>query len=96
MAAEAQEKKGKKEKKSSVPTEAPVEAPQKAPAPPRAPVDPRLRVLKKFHGKLLPKGVLRDRFNALMLRWNSAGGDHGGVTVAELQSVLDEWKTARG
>jgi hypothetical protein len=98
MAAEAQEKKEKKEKKKpSVPTETADEAPKasKAPATPRAPVDPRLKVLRKFQGKLLPKGALRDRFNALMVRWNSAGGDHGGVTVMELQSLLDEWKATR-
>jgi hypothetical protein len=99
MTAEAQEnkaKKGQKEKKPSVPNEtpdqAPVEPPKKTSAP--APTDPRLRVLKKLHSRSLPKGVLRDRLKTLMARWNSA--DHGGVTVAELQSVLDDWKKARG
>jgi hypothetical protein len=100
MTAEAQEKKDKKEKRVSVPSEAldqaPVEPPKKASVHSHAPADPRVRVLKKFQGKLLPKGVLRDRFKVLMARWNSADGDHGGVTVAELQFVLDDWKRARG
>jgi hypothetical protein len=97
MTAEAQEK---KEKKHSIPSEAPdqapVEPPKKASAHSRAPADPRVKVLKKFHGKFLPKGVIRDRFKVLMERWSSADGDHGGVTVAELQSVLDDWKRTRG
>src|SRR4051812_27960473 len=89
MAAEA------KEKKSKEPTGAPAaEAPKAAPAPPRPPADPRLKVLKKFHGKFLPKGVLRDRYKALMERWNS-GDDHGGVTVEELRGLLDDWKGTR-
>ena len=63
-------------------------------APPRPPADLRLKVLKKFHGKFLPKGVLRDRYKAIMERWNS-GEDHGGVTVEELRTLLDEWKGTR-
>jgi hypothetical protein len=63
-------------------------------APPRLPVDHRLKVLKKFHGKFLPKGVLRDRYNAIMERWNS-GEEHGGVTVEELKALLDDWKGTR-
>jgi hypothetical protein len=65
-----------------------------APVPPRPPADPRLKVLKKFHGKFLPKGVLRERHSALMTRWNS-GEDHGGVTVEELKTLLDDWKGTR-
>jgi hypothetical protein len=60
-------------------------------APPRPPVDLRLKVLKKFHGKFLPKGILRTRQKALMDRWNS-GEDHGGVTVEELKSLLADWR----
>jgi hypothetical protein len=63
-------------------------------APPRPPADLRLKVLKKFHGKFLPKGVLRDRHKAIMERWNS-GEDHGGVTVEELKALLDDWKGTR-
>jgi len=63
-------------------------------APPRPPADLRLKVLKKFHGKFLPKGVLRDRHKAIMDRWNS-GEDHGGVTVEELKGLLDDWKGTR-
>jgi hypothetical protein len=67
---------------------------EKAKPAPRPPVDPRLKILKKFHGKFLPKGPLRERSNALMQRWNS-GPDHGGVTVEELKSLYDDWKSAR-
>jgi hypothetical protein len=65
-----------------------------AEAPERKPADPRLKVLKKFHGKFLPKGVLRDRYKAIMDRWNS-GDDHGGVTVEELKGLLDDWRGTR-
>ncbi|MFO0954285.1 MAG: hypothetical protein U0835_24630 [Isosphaeraceae bacterium] len=53
--------------------------------------DPRLKVLKKFHGKFLPKGVLRERHKAIMDRWNS-GDDHGGVTLDELKALLADWR----
>jgi hypothetical protein len=62
--------------------------------PTRAPADPRLKLLKKFHGKFLPKGVLRDRHKAIMARWDS-GEDHGGVTAAELKTLLDDWRGTR-
>jgi hypothetical protein len=68
--------------------------PEKPKAAPRPPADPRLKVLKKFHGKFLPRGPLRDRHKALMTRWNS-GEDHGGVTVDELKSLYEDWKKAR-
>jgi hypothetical protein len=57
----------------------------------KAPADPRLKVLKKFHGKFLPKGVLRERHTAIMKRWNSSE-DHGGVTVEELKALLSDWR----
>jgi hypothetical protein len=65
-----------------------------ADAPARQPVDPRLKFLKKFHGKFLPKGVLRDRHKALMARWDS-GEDHGGVTVEEIKALLSDWRGTR-
>ncbi len=71
--------------------EPPAEKPKPAPRPP---ADPRLKVLKKFYGKFLPRGPLRDRHKALMARWNS-GEDHGGVTVDELKSLHEDWKKAR-
>jgi hypothetical protein len=80
--------------------ESPEKAAEKAPPPekpkpePRPPADPRLKVLKKFHGKFLPRGPLRDRLKALMLRWDS-GEDHGGVTVDELKSLHTDWKASR-
>lgn len=67
---------------------------EKEAAPPRPPADPRLKVLKKFHGKFLPRGPLRDRHKALMTRWNS-GEDHGGVTADELKSLLNDWRASR-
>jgi hypothetical protein len=71
--------------------EAPAEKPKPAPRPP---ADPRLKVLKKFYGKFLPRGPLRDRHKTLMARWNS-GEDHGGVTHEELKSIYEDWKKAR-
>jgi hypothetical protein len=67
---------------------------EKAKAAPRPPADPRLKVLKKFYGKFLPRGPLRDRHKALMARWNS-GEEHGGVTHEELKSLYEDWKAAR-
>ena len=98
MAAEAKQKaeaKEKREKKAKAPAEAPAAAAPKAPPPPpRPPADPRLEVLEKFRGKFLPKGVLRDRYKALMERWDS-GDDHGGVTVEGLKALFDDWKGTR-
>ena len=59
-----------------------------------APADPRLKVLKKFRGKFLPKGILRVRHAAIMARWDS-GEDHGGVTVEELKALLSDWRGTR-
>lgn len=70
------------------------QAKEKAKAAPRPPADPRLKFLKKFHGKFLPRGPLRDRHKALMQRWDS-GEDHGGVTAEELKSLFQDWKAAR-
>ena len=67
---------------------------EKAKAAPRPPADPRLKFIKKFHGKFLPRGPLRDRLKALMARWDS-GEDHGGVTVEELKSLYEDWKADR-
>ena len=72
--------------------EAPKE--EKAKPAPRPPADLRLKVVKKFYGKFLPRGPLRDRHRALMARWDS-GEDHGGVTVEELKSLYEDWKAAR-
>ena len=80
-----------KDKEKDKEKEAPAEKPKPAPRPP---ADPRLKVLKKFYGKFLPRGPLRDRHKALMARWNS-GEDHGGVTVEELKSLHEDWKKAR-
>jgi hypothetical protein len=72
----------------------PPKAPEAAAAPTKAAADPRLKVLKKFHGKFLPKGVLRVRHAAIMTRWNS-GEDHGGVTLDELKALLSDWRGTR-
>jgi hypothetical protein len=91
-AEKAKPEKGKeKEKGKEV---APPEKEKAPKAPPRPPADPRLKFLKKFHGKFLPRGPLRDRYKALMERWNS-GESHGGVTAEELKSLYDDWKLAR-
>ncbi len=68
--------------------------PAKAPEPPRPPADPRLKVLKKFRGRFLPKGELRDRLKALTTRWDS-GEDHGGVTLEELKALHADWRASR-
>jgi len=60
----------------------------------RAPVDTRLKVLKKFRGRFLPKGPLRERLKGLMTRWDS-GEDHGGVTFDELKALHNDWKAGR-
>jgi hypothetical protein len=80
-----------KGKEAAAVAEAP--APKKVEAP-RPPADPRLKVLKKFRGKFLPRGPLRDRLDTLMQRWDS-GDDHGGVTVEELRSLYDDWRAHR-
>jgi hypothetical protein len=80
--------------KPEAPAEPKQAAEPKPPAEPRPPADLRLKVLKKFHGKFLPKGVLRERYTAIMGRWNS-GDDHGGVTVEELKTLLADWKGTR-
>lgn len=87
------EAKEHKEKKAKAPAEESTAVAPKPP-PPRQPSDPRLKILKQFRGKLLPKGVLRDRYTALMQRWDSSG-DHGGVTVEELKSLLNDRKGER-
>jgi len=74
--------------------ETPAEVKESAAAEPRQPADPRLKVLKKFYGKFLPKGVLRERHKAIMDRWNS-GDDHGNVTVEELKALLADWRATR-
>ncbi len=86
--------KPKKEKEKAKPA-AEVEPPKpKAPPPPRPPADPRLKVMKKFRGRFLPKGPLRDRYKVILGRWNS-GEDHDGVTVDELKTLLKDWRTSR-
>jgi len=60
----------------------------------RKPADPRLKYVKKFHGRFLPRGPLRDRHKALFDRWNS-GDDHGNVTVEELKSLYEDWMVSR-
>jgi hypothetical protein len=96
MADEAKQKaeaKGNKEKKVKAPAETAAAAGPKVPPPPRPPSDPRLKLLEQFRGRLLPKGDLRDRYKALMQRWDSA--DHGGVTVEELRALFEDRKSAR-
>jgi hypothetical protein len=95
----AKPEKPAKEKKAkpaaaAAPAPAAEAKPAKAPEPPRPPADPRLKILKKFRGKFLPKGPLRDRLNAIIVRWNSSE-DHGGVTLEELKALFADWKAVR-
>ena len=89
--AQAKEKAKPKKPKEDAAPEPVVE---KKPEAPRQPADPRLKYVKKFHGKFLPRGPLRDRHTALFARWNS-GEDHGGVTVEELKSLHGDWMVSR-
>ena len=84
-------KKAKDKEKAAEAAVAPVEAKVEAPRPP---ADPRLKFVKKFRGKFLPRGPLRDRHTALFARWNS-GDDHGGVTVDELKSLYVDWRATK-
>lgn len=94
-AAETKEKKPKKEK-AAAPVEAAAPAPAApvAPPAPRTPADPRLKVWKKFQGRYLPKGALRDRLKAITTRWD-ANEAHEGVTLEELKSLHADWKASR-
>ena len=92
--APAKDKPAKAKKVKAAAVETPKPEKVKEEAPPRAPADPRLKVLKKFHGKFLPKGILRERHKAIMVRWNS-GEDHGGVTTDELKTLLADWRGTR-
>ena len=85
--------KADKGEKAAVAAEALEKPPAKVEAP-RPPADPRLKVLKKFEGRFLPKGPLRDRYKAILTRWSS-GDDHGGVTVEELKQLLTDWRASR-
>ena len=89
-------KKPKKEKAAPAAAATPAAAPvtPAPPAPPRPPADMRLKVWKKFNGRFLPKGPLRERLTTLTTRWAS-GEDHGGVTYDELKSLHNDWKTSR-
>jgi hypothetical protein len=93
QAKETKVKKPKKEKAVKAEVEA-VPAPVPAPAPPRPPSDPRLKVWKKFQGRFLPKGTLRERLNALTATW-AATEDHSGVSLDELKSLHNDWKASR-
>jgi hypothetical protein len=73
---------------------APAAVVEAAPVVKREPPDMRLKVLKKFRGRFLPKGPLRERLKALMTRWDS-GDDHGGVTFDELKALHNDWKASR-
>jgi len=84
-------KKAKDKEKVAAEVAAPVEV---KPAEPRPPADPRLKFVKKFRGKFLPRGPLRDRHKVLFDRWNS-GEEHGGVTVDELKSLYVDWRASR-
>lgn len=83
----------KADKKAAAPAAEAAPAPA-APVVPRTPADLRLKVLKKFRGRFLPKGPLRDRLKVLMARWES-GEEHDGVTYEELKGLHNDWKASR-
>ena len=90
---EAKVKKVKKAKEQAAEaTPAPVAAP--VAEAPRPPADPRMKVVKKFAKRLLPKGSLRDRKKEILNRWNS-GDDRGGVTLEEVKSLLGDWRASQ-
>lgn len=83
-----------KKEKAGAEAEAPAESPKAAPPKPKTPADPRRKYIKKFESRFLPRGPLRDRHKAILSRWNS-DEDHGGVTLEELKSLLEDWRAAR-
>lgn len=84
---------GGKAKKIEKATEVAVTESKAVPEP-RKPADPRLKYMKKMKGRFLPKGALRDRHKAILVRWSS-GEDHGNVTIEELRSLFEDWRTTR-
>lgn len=90
----ASPEKPKKEKKDKKAAEAEAPKAEKPVEAPRPPADPRLKVMKKFQGRFLPKGPLRERYKAIQQKWDS-GEDRGGVTLEELKSLLTDWRASR-
>ena len=88
------EEKAKKPKKAKEKDQAVEAAPAPVAEAPRPPADPRMKVVKKFEKRLLPKGPLRERRKELLARWNS-GEDRGGVTLEELKSLLTDWRASQ-
>lgn len=56
--------------------------------------DPRVKLITRFEKRFLPKGVLRDRWKAIRIKWY-ADADHSGVTLDELKALKVDWRTAR-
>lgn len=83
-----------KEPKADKAAEAAAEPKAKPEPPARPPADPRLKVMKKFQGRFLPKGPLRDRYKAIAVRWASEA-DRAGVTLDELKSLHQDWRASR-
>lgn len=68
--------------------------PETAPAQPVQPADPRLKLVKRFENRYLPKGELRDRWKAIRAKW-LADESHSGVTLDELKALKADWAKAR-
>jgi hypothetical protein len=60
----------------------------------QAAVDPRLKLIKRFEARYLPKGALRDRWKAIRAKWY-ADAEHTGVTLDELKALKADWAKAR-
>jgi len=68
--------------------------PETAPSQPFQPADPRLKLVKRFENRYLPKGELRDRWKAIRAKW-LADESHSGVTLEELKALKADWAKAR-
>jgi hypothetical protein len=58
------------------------------------PADLRLKLVKRFENRYLPKGELRDRWKAIRAKW-LADESHTGVTLEELKALKADWAKAR-
>lgn len=67
---------------------------EKAPEKTYTPADPRLKLVKRFENRYLPKGELRDRWKAIRTKW-MADETHSGVTLEELKALKADWAKAR-
>jgi len=58
------------------------------------PTDLRMKLIRRFENRYLPKGELRDRWKAIRAKW-LADETHSGVTLEELKTLKTDWQKAR-